>query len=105
MTYFIDLGADDDQIEFPILYTIGKDGIAKKDLEDGNQDLKPLFDTIIDYIPGPVADDNATPQFLSASLDYDNYVGQISMGRVWNGSLEINKPYAWCNEEGIKKKH
>lgn len=99
---FIDLDADDDQIEFPVLYTIGKDGIAKKDLEDDNQDLKPLFDTILEYIPGPIADDSATPQFLSASLDYDNYVGQIAMGRVWNGALEVNKQYAWAKEDGVK---
>ncbi len=100
---FIDVDATDEQIDFPILYTIGKDGIAKYNLEDESTDLKPLFDTIINKIPGPTADDSHETQFLAASLDYDNYVGQIAIGRVWNGLLEMNKQYAVSTEEGIKK--
>jgi GTP-binding protein len=100
---FIDVDATDEQIDFPILYTIGKDGIAKYNLEDESTDLKPLFDTIINKIPGPTADDSHETQFLAASLDYDNYVGQIAIGRVWNGLLEMNKQYAVSTEEGVKK--
>lgn len=100
---FIDLDADEKQIEFPILYTIGKDGIAKLSLDDNNDNLKPLFDTIINYIPGPVADDNHELQFLSASLDYDHYVGQISIGRVINGKIELNKQYALARESEISR--
>jgi GTP-binding protein len=99
---FIDVDATDEQIDFPILYTIGKDGIAKHNLEDDSQDLKPLFDTIIDKIPGPTADDSKETQFLAASLDYDNYVGQIAIGRVWNGMMELNKQYAVSTEDGLK---
>ncbi|MER3330220.1 MAG: GTP-binding protein, partial [Candidatus Kapaibacterium sp.] len=100
---FIDVDATDEQIDFPILYTIGKDGIAKYNLEDESPDLKPLFDTIINRIPGPTADDTHETQFLAASLDYDNYVGQIAIGRVWNGLIEMNKQYALSTESGIKK--
>ncbi len=100
---FIDVDATDEQIDFPILYTIGKDGIAKYNLEDESTDLKPLFDTIINKIPGPTADDSHETQFLAASLDYDNYVGQIAIGRVWNGLIEMNKQYAISTETGIKK--
>lgn len=100
---FIDVDATDEQIDFPILYTIGKDGIAKHNLEDDSSDLKPLFDTIIEKIPGPTADDSLETQFLAASLDYDNYVGQIAIGRVWNGLLEMNKQYALSTEDGVKR--
>lgn len=99
---FIDVDATDEQIDFPILYTIGKEGIAKYNLEDESSDLKPLFDTIINKIPGPTADDSLPTQFLAASLDYDNYVGQIAIGRVWNGTVEMNKQYALSTESGLK---
>lgn len=100
---FIDLDANEEQIEFPILYTIGKQGIAKTSLEDENDNLEPLFNTIIEKIPGPIADDSATLQFLASSLDYDNYVGQIAVGRVLNGAIEINKQFALAQEDEIKR--
>lgn len=100
---FIDVDASDEQIEFPILYTVGRDGISKLNLEDPDSDLKPLFDTILDYIPGPVANDSEPLQFLSASLDYDAYVGQIAIGRIWNGTLELNKQHSLAAEGGIRK--
>jgi len=95
---FIDLGASEEQIEFPILYTQAKIGEAHRDLDDGSQDLKPLFDTIIEYIPGPAADDNKKPQFLITNLDYDSYVGQIAVGRLKNGTLEMQKNYSLCTK-------
>jgi len=100
---FIDLGANDEQIEFPILYTIAREGVAHRELNDGNTDLKPLFDTIIKTIPGPEADDAAVPQFLVTSLDYDSYVGQIAIGRLANGQLSMNKNYALITEENIQR--
>lgn len=103
---FIDLGANDEQIEFPILYTNAKAGVAHLDLEDGSDNLKPLFDTILKIMPGPEADDSKLPQFLVTSLDYDSYVGQIAIGRLENGVLEMQKQYTLCkkdkNVEGIK---
>jgi GTP-binding protein len=98
---FIDLGANDEQLDFPILYTNAKAGIAHKDLSDGSKDLNPLFDTIIDYISGPKANDEAPVSFLVTNLSYDNYVGQIAVGRLLNGVIELNKPYAHCKENSI----
>ncbi|MDP6033751.1 MAG: translational GTPase TypA, partial [Candidatus Marinimicrobia bacterium] len=101
---FIDLDATEEQIEFPILYTNAKDGIAHSDLDDGSTDLMPLFNSILDNIKGPVADDNHTPQFLVTNLDYDSYVGQVAIGRLNNGKLEMNKSYALCGADGIRYK-
>lgn len=98
---FIDLGANDEQIEFPILYTIAKEGQCFREIGDGSTDLKNLFDEIVKYIPGPIANDESTPQFLVSSLDYDSYVGQILIGRLSNGILEMNKNYALCTNDGI----
>lgn len=98
---FIDLDANDDQIDFPILYTIAKEGVGHLDLEDGSADLKPLFETIISRIPGPIADENHTPQFLITNLDYDPYVGQIAVGRLNNGILEMNKRYSLCGKDKV----
>jgi len=95
---FIDLDAGDHQIEFPILYTQAKLGIAHRDLNDGSENLQPLFETIVETIPGPEADDGKTPQFLVTNLDYDPYVGQIAIGRLANGTLIINQNYCLCSE-------
>ena len=95
---FIDLDANDKQIDFPILYTNAKLGVSHKDVQDGSEDLRSLFDTIISVIPGPEADDEVTPQFLITNLDYDSYVGQIAVGRLSNGVLEMNKNYTLCGE-------
>ena len=95
---FIDLDATEEQIDFPILYTIAKDGVAHAELEDGSTDLRPLFDTIIDYIQGPEAIDDHVPQFLIANLDYDAYVGQIAIGRLKNGALKMGTNYLLAGE-------
>jgi len=97
---FIDLDATDEQIEFPILYTNAKIGVAHEELNDNSTDLKPLFNTILEEIPGPEADDNATPQFLITNLDYDSFVGQVAIGRLVNGTLRMNQMYALCGENG-----
>ena len=99
---FIDLDANDDQIDFPILYTNAKDGIAHDDLDDGSSSLKPLFNSIINNIEGPVADDSQVPQFLVTNLDYDSYVGQVAIGRLNHGILSMNQSYALCGEDGIR---
>ncbi len=99
---FIDLGADEEQIEFPILYTNAKAGIAHRELDDGSTDLRPLFETILQKIPGPVASDDHVPQFLVTNLDYDPYVGQVAIGRLNNGTLEMNKSYSLCHKDGIR---
>ena len=98
---FIDLDATEDQIDFKILYTNAKLGVAHEKIGDSSNNLQPLFETIISKIPGPEADDTATPQFLVTSLDYDSYVGQIAVGRLSNGILEMNKNYSLCAENQI----
>jgi len=95
---FIDLEATEEQIDFPILYTVAKEGIAHLELDDESTDFRPLFNTILEYVPGPEADDNHAPQFLIANLDYDSYVGQIAIGRLSNGSLEMNQNYLLVGE-------
>lgn len=99
---FIDLDASNEQIEFKILYTIGKQGVAHYELDDDSTNLKPLFDTIINEIPGPIADDNQIPQFLVTNLDYDPYVGQVAVGRLENGTFSMNTLYSLCGEYEIK---
>ena len=97
---FIDLGASDSQIEFPIIYTNAKDGVAHLELESESTDLTPLFNAILENIEGPEVLDELKPQFLITSLDYDSYVGQIAVGRLNNGTLSMNKSYSLCKEEG-----
>ncbi len=98
---FIDLGASDSQIEFPIIYTNAKEGIAHIELESDSKDLTPLFNAILENIEGPVVVDELKSQFLITSLDYDSYVGQIAVGRLNNGSLSMNKSYSLCKENDI----
>ena len=102
---FIDLDANDEQIEFPIIYTNAKEGVAHIKIEDKSETLDPLFNRILATIPGPIADDTKTPQFLITNLDYDSYVGQIAIGRLNNGTLEMNKRYSLCGEENTTSGH
>ena len=99
---FIDLDANENQIEFPIIYTNAKNGIAHQELGDGSKDLTPLFELIINTFSGPEADDNFTTQFLITNIDYDSYVGQIAIGRLNNGSIYKNKLYSLCSINEIK---
>jgi GTP-binding protein len=97
---FIDLDASEHQIEFPIIYTNAKLGVAHRKLDDGSKNLAPLFETILAAIPGPSADDDALPQFLVTNLDYDDYVGQLAIGRLRNGKLQMGKTYSLCADGG-----
>ena len=99
---FIDLDADETQIEFPIIYTNAKDGIAHNEIGDSSDNLDPLFDLIVNTFSGPNAIDDITTQFLVTSIDYDSYVGQIAIGRLNNGSIHRNKLYSLCGKDEIK---
>jgi GTP-binding protein len=99
---FIDLDANEDQIEFPIIYTNAKEGIAHYRLDKDSSNLEPLFETILSEINGPIADDNADAQFLITSLDYDSYVGQVAIGRLTNGRLKMTESYALCSENAVE---
>ncbi len=98
---FIDLGAEENQIEFPILYTQAKIGVSHKKLGDDSTDLQPLLQAIIEHVPAPQGDDEAITQFLVTNLDYDSYVGQIAIGRLQSGKLEMNTNYSLCSQDKI----
>jgi len=95
---FIDLDADERQLEFPILYTNAREGVAHREVGDGSTDLRPLFETIVAAVPGPDADDDAVPQLLVTNLDYDPYVGQVALGRLFHGRLRMGRTYGLCVE-------
>ncbi len=97
---FIDLDATEAQIEFPILYTNAKKGLAYLNLGDESADMDPLFQAVLKSIPGPEVDDEAVPQFLVTNLDYDSYVGQLAVGRLMNGVLELRRAYSLCGVNG-----
>ena len=100
---FIDLGANDKQIEFPVIYTNAKEGIACNEINETSNNLEPLFDLIINTFPGPDVNDDYSTQFLITNIDYDSYVGQIAIGRLNNGSIQLNKKYTLYGLNEIRK--
>src|SRR5256714_9224216 len=101
---FIDLDATDEQIEFPILYAVSRDGVAKKSLEDDSTNLRPLFDQIVATIPAPRAVRADTLQLLVANLDYNEYVGRLAIGRIFSGVISKNQEIVIAGHEGDVKK-
>src|SRR5689334_16897612 len=97
---FIDLDAAEDQLDFPVLYTIAKTGIAKRSLEDPSTDLQPLFDAIVNTIPAPTGNPDDTLQMLIANLDYSEYLGRLGIGRVFNGTLNFGDTVAIGKRDG-----
>lgn len=94
---FIDLGASDEQLECPFVYASAKAGVAVLDLSDEKQDMKPLFETILDYIPAPEGDPEAPTQMLISTIDYNEYVGRIGVGKVDNGTIAVNQEVMLVN--------
>ncbi|NNG65885.1 translational GTPase TypA [Caldanaerobacter subterraneus] len=101
---FIELGANDDQIDFPVVYTSGKEGIAKLDLKEESRDLRPLFETIIKYIPAPSGDIEGPFQLIVTTLDYDDYIGRIAIGKVVRGRIKAGEEVAICKKDGSIQK-
>jgi GTP-binding protein len=97
---FIDLGANDQQIEFPVLYSISRDGIAKKSLEEESSSLKPLFETIIERVPHPEAMRDDTLQLLVANIDYNPFVGRLAIGRIFSGQISKNQEVIVSKRDG-----
>jgi GTP-binding protein len=87
----MDLDASDEQLDCPFIYASAREGYAIKDLNDEHVDMKPLFETILDYIPAPAGDPDANTQMLISTIDYNEFVGRIGVGKVDNGSLKINQ--------------
>ena len=97
---FIDLDADEEQLEFPVLYAIGRDGVASRTLEDRGENLHCLLETILEVVPGPSYDPEAPFQMLVADLGYSDYLGRLAIGRVNNGSVRAKDPLVCINEAG-----
>lgn len=94
---FMDLDASDEQLECPFIFTSARNGCAMKDLNDPKTDMADLFDTILDYIPAPEGDPDAGTQVLISTIDYNEYVGRIGVGKVDNGVLKVNQEAVLVN--------
>ncbi len=97
---FLDLATRDDQLDFPVLYAIGREGIAKRSLDDDSTDLQPLFETIIETVPAPQVDVDAPVQMLVTTLDYDDYKGKYAIGRVHRGTFKTGQALMLIDREG-----
>ena len=95
---FMDLDASDEQLDCPFVYASAKAGVAVLDLTDEERDMKPLFETILDYIPAPEGDPDADTQVLISTIDYNEYVGRIGVGKVDNGSIKVGMDAVVVNE-------
>ncbi len=100
---FIELGADDDQIEFPVVFASGRNGYSSLDPNVREGDMRPLLDAILEHIPSPEGDPDAPAQILFSSLEYDEYVGRIGVGRVERGTVKTNTPYVLCKQDGSQE--
>ncbi|MFZ4640024.1 MAG: translational GTPase TypA [Nodosilinea sp.] len=101
---FLELGADDDQCEFPYLFASGMAGFAKLQLEDESLDMKPLFESILDHVPPPVGDIDKPLQLQVTTLDYSEYLGRIVIGKIHNGTIQAGQQAALMKEDGTMVK-
>ena len=99
---FIDLDANEEQLDFPIVYTNARAGTATRDLKNPGENLKPLFDLIVETLPGPAFDPVAPTQFQANNLDYNDYVGRLAIGRLKNGQLSAGN-YTLCRADGTQQ--
>lgn len=101
---FIDLGADEDQIDFPVIYASAKQGFSNTELNGASQDMKPLLDMIISKMPIPVGDENGPLQMVISSIDYDSYVGRIGVGKISRGTIFKGQELVLCKPGDEQKK-
>jgi len=97
---FIELGADDDQLEYPVIYASARDGVATCSLDEEGKDLRPIFDTILEHIPCPEGDPDAPLQAMVTSLDYDEYVGRVAIARIRQGTVKAGQQVAVAKLDG-----
>ena len=102
---FLELATDAEQLDFPVLYTSAKQGYATLDPDRPGTDMQPLFDAILESVPSPSGDPDASVQMLVAALDYDNYLGQVAVGRVTNGTLRLRENVALITRDGEASTH
>ena len=100
---FMELGANESQLDFPIVYTSAKEGVASSDPDVRGTDMQPLFEAIIKYIPAPIGDPDAPLQILFSTIDYDDYVGRIGIGRIVRGTVKRNQPAMLCGANGNRE--
>ncbi|MBE5897853.1 MAG: translational GTPase TypA [Lachnospiraceae bacterium] len=100
---FMDLDASDEQLDCPFVYASAKEGFAKLNLDDESKDMMPLFETIINYIPAPTGDPDANTQLLISTIDYNEFVGRIGIGKVDNGCLKLNQEAVVVNHHNPDK--
>ena len=100
---FIDLGADEDQLDFPVIYASARDGYSSKDENVREGDMRPLLDAILENIDPPSGDLQGPTQILFSSLDYDDYIGRIGIGRVERGTVRQGQQVVLCNNDGERK--
>ena len=100
---FMDLDASDEQLDCPFIYASARDGYAMYNLDDEKKDMTPLFETIVNYIPAPTGDPDANTQVLISTIDYNEYVGRIGIGKVDNGSLKVNQEAVVVNHHDPDK--
>lgn len=100
---FVELGADDDQLDFPVVYAIARDGIAKLDLDDESDSLEPLMDLLIKEIPAPQGDVEGSLQMMVTTLDSDEYVGRVAIGRIMRGKIKEGQNVVVISGDGETK--
>jgi GTP-binding protein len=97
---FLSLGANDDQLDFPTLYCIGREGVAQRDLDDESENLEPLLDTIRDAVSPPSGDANGAFQMLITTIDYNEYLGRLGIGRIARGTIRLGAPMKVVHRDG-----
>ncbi len=100
---FIELEADEDQLEFPVVYASARDGLAKNSLDEDSENLKPLFDMILDEVPAPGGDAEKPLQLLVSNIDYDEYIGRIAIGRIERGKMRYGQQVVLCKEQSVSQ--
>ena len=97
---FMDLDATDEQLDFPVVYASGKNGFARYEEDSDNMDMKPLFETILKYVPEPTGSKDEPLQMLVSNIDSDEYTGRIGIGRIGRGVIKAGQPVALCKKDG-----
>lgn len=100
---FLELDASEEQLDCPFVYASAKSGYAMVELDDEHKDMQPLFETIVNYIPAPEGDPDADIQLLISTIDYNEYVGRIGIGKIDNGTLKVNQEVMMVNAHDPEK--
>ena len=102
---FLELGADDEQLDFPIIYASAREGFARFNVEDTNEDMEPLFKTIVDHVEPPKGEIDGPFQMLVTTLDSSEYVGKIAIGKIHRGTVKKNQSVALVRQDGTKSNY